>query len=53
MALDNELEEDLNARHILEDLPDCSEIGHQPTLVIADNGFTYVWVCGRCGKPTT
>lgn len=36
----------------VQELPTCAETGHKPTLVIADNGFTYESVCGRCGERT-
>ena len=26
----------------------CKENGHKPMRVIADNGFTYETICGRC-----
>lgn len=34
---------------ILEAREMCAHEGHIPRSILADNGFTYETICGRCG----
>lgn len=50
MEIDSDEEEILFEDSLKMALEMCGEFGHNLTRVIADNGFTYDIICGRCGS---
>lgn len=55
-GMEYDIEMDLGEEEILSEITaemaqqTCDTLGHFPQRTIADNGFTYQTVCGRCGR---